>query len=287
MVYGMTKEKIAKPFIKWAGGKKRVINHILEKVPANVSTYHEPFLGGGAVFFALKNLHKFKKAVLNDTNTHVVVAYQLIQSCPHDLIHELEKPEYRYDKDSYLEIRRQFNDNLAYVQADHQFTTTAQFIYLNRTCFNGLFRVNKQGKFNTPFGKYLNPVICDRDNILAVSKALRGKVKITNVDFEQAVKNAKQGDFVYFDPPYLPLSKTANFTKYDATGFTESDHWRLRGVFSNLASKGVDVLLSNSSSPLSYNMYGQFNIEELEGPRTIGGPTKTRDSVKELLISAR
>ena len=159
----------------------------------------------------------------------------------------------------------------------------ARFIYLNKTAFNGLHRTNKAGKFNVPFGKYTSPKICDEEGLRLASIALK-KVRLTAGDFEKTLKNAKKGDLVYLDPPYIPLSKTSSFTAYNASGFSSEDHWRLRVMFENLVNKGARVILSNSSAPLTYKLYSDFKIIEIQGSRNIGGPASYRQPVKELII---
>lgn len=268
---------VPKPFVKWAGGKTKMIPFILSSFPESVKTYYEPFVGGGAVFFEMLRLKRFKKAVLSDSNPDLMNAFATIQEHVDSLVTELKKPRYKYEKKTYYRIRGEETDTMASVER------AARFIYLNRTCFNGLHRVNKSGGFNTPFGKYVDPLICDEDNLRAVSKALKG-VTLRCEDFTTVVEKAKEGDAVYFDPPYLPISETSSFTAYGIDGFAEEDHWRLKGLFRKLHLRGVSVVLSNSLCDLTKEMYSGFDIRELTGARNIGGPAEYRKAVKEIMV---
>lgn len=268
---------VPRPFVKWAGGKKKMLPFIMSSFPDKVKTYYEPFLGGGSVFFEMLRQGRFKKAVIGDSNAELANAFQVVQSDVEALISELQTKRYKYDRRVYLKIRAENSqDSTAVAQA-------ARFIYLNKTCFNGLYRVNLDGRFNTPFGKYDDPLICDAENLRAVSKALKG-VTIICQDFAQMTEKAKLGDGVYFDPPYLPISETSSFTGYNAGGFGEEDHWRLRGLFGRLVKAGVSVVLSNSLCDTTREMYSSFNVRELTGSRVIGGPASYRNSVKEMMV---
>ena len=269
---------VPRPFLKWAGGKSRMLPHILERIPSTFGRYFEPFLGGGAVFFELKKQKRFKKAFLGDANQDLVNTYVTIRDSLDDLIAELSNERYTYNKKSYLSIRENSGSSDSIIRA-------AEFIYLNKTCFNGLYRVNKEGKFNVPFGSYKDPVILDQDNLRAVSKALRG-VRINHDDFDWILKEPKPGDVVYFDPPYLPISKTSKFTSYTEGGFGESDHFRLAYTFGKLADKGVTVILSNSSSEETRKLYSNWEIVELVGARNVGGPAEYRKPVREIMVVA-
>lgn len=272
-----TAKKYAKPIVKWAGGKSKTAKLILPEILDTYNTYYEPFFGGGAMFFELLKLKKFKRAVIGDSNQDLMLTYEVIQNEVNSLIIELKRKKYKYDKKVYLKIRSQNPFNLTNTER------AARFIYLNKTCFNGLWRVNKSGQFNVPFGKYENPLICNEENLKLVSEALK-KVKLIQDDFENIVKGAKQGDLVYFDPPYIPLSNTSKFTSYNSVGFSEEDHWKLRGLFGKLVKNGVKTILTNSSSPLSYKLYSEFKIIEIQGQRVIGGPVNYRQPVTELIV---
>ncbi len=266
----------ARPFVKWAGGKGKMLPFILPALPAQMDTYYEVFVGAGAVFFELARQKRFKKAVLGDSNRDLMSAYRAIQSNVDGLIEELSSQRYKYDRKVYERIR-------AEKPSADDVERAARFIYLNRTCFNGLYRVNKDGGFNTPFGKFENPTICDSTNLRAVSKVLK-RVKLVEGDYEPLAMRAKEGDAVYFDPPYLPVSKTSNFTGYTPGGFNGSDHAKLAYVFGLLARKKVSVVLSNSYCDETLRLYKEYEVRELTGARNVGGPTEYRKPAKEIMV---
>lgn len=268
-----------KPFIKWIGGKARMARHVLDRLPSRCNTYFEPMVGGGAVFVEMAKTNRFDRAVLSDTNPELMNAWRVVRSDAAALIKELRKKRYVYDKAVFLKIRAEDPEVMDPVRM------AARFIYLNRTCFNGLYRVNGSGKFNTPFGRYENPVICDAANIRAMSELLES-VELREADFEQGVDGARPGDAVYFDPPYIPLSKTSSFDKYTASGFGMEAHGRLRDVFKSLSKKGVRVVLSNSSASESVEMYRSFDFDRLTGARSVGGPADYRKPVEEIVVFA-
>ena len=264
-------------FIKWAGGKGRMTSHIIQHMPSGTFRYFEPFAGGAAVFFELFRQKRVTRAVLGDNNPDLMNAYRVIKSSVDELIQELQSGYYVYDKTSYLKIRSQAPTE-AVVKA-------ARFIYLNRTCYNGLYRVNKDGGFNVPFGTYDNPKICDATNLRAVSLSLR-KVKLVEKSFSESVREAKKGDVVYLDPPYFPISATSNFTAYTKSGFGLKEHTELAMVFANLADRGVCTIMSNSAAPTVRRLFRDYNIIELRGARSVGGSSGCRKSVTEVMISA-
>lgn len=270
---------MGKPFIKWAGGKRQLLPSILQRLPSTMGTYFEPFLGGGAVFFALQEKGAFQSAVLNDVNPELVSAYQtiadplLIQGVI-DLLNT-----YTYDKEDFLALRAKEVKDLSATEA------CARFIYLNKTAFNGLYRVNKSGKFNTPFGKYSNPKICDELTLRSAGLALQG-VTVGCLDFEKAVEGAKEGDVVYFDPPYFPTNLTSSFVAYSSGGFHLADHQRLVALFTNLANRGVKVLLSNSNVPMVNELFKGFQIDEVNARRAINAKAALRGLVSEVLVHA-
>lgn len=273
----MSTRTLPYPLLKWAGGKGRVMSHIITRLPEKINTYYEPFLGGGAIFFELARQGRFKKAVIGDLNVELMNTYQMVQTRTEDLIAELKNGKYEYNKTNYLKIRALDPKDLFALER------AARFVYLNRTCFNGLYRVNGQGKFNVPFGRYKNPVICDEANIRAVSETI-SHVELKADDFEKIVAGAQPGDVVYFDPPYLPLSDTAKFTAYNTGGFLLSDHQRLAALFRRLSDAGVCCILSNSYAPITLDLYKDFEIMELMGPRNVGGPAEYRKPVKEIIV---
>ncbi len=267
----------ARPFVKWAGGKTALLHEILPRLPKKIGTYYEPFVGGGAVFFALAAEGRFKRAVLGDANEELMNAYDIIARGPTLIVAALKR--HVYEEKYYYAVRAQIPRDM--VNNIHR---AARFIYLNRTCFNGLYRVNRQGKFNVPFGRYTNPRICDEENLIAAHVALRD-VRFSSLDFQNTVLTAKKGDAVYFDCPYWPVSETSNFTAYAVGGFGEEDQVRLRNVALKLSEKGVHVLLSNSDTPFVRKLYKGFKIEEVQAPRRVNSKASKRGNVGELLIS--
>lgn len=277
----MSNQKVSpvRPFIKWVGGKSKIVDLISGRLPDSINIYYEPFVGGGYVLFHLAQKNRFKNAIISDTNPELINAYRVIQTNVHDLIRELNNGSYKYDKDTFINFRSLDVDSLSPVEK------AARFIYLNKTCFNGLYRVNKSGGFNTPFGKFTNPKICDSDNLLAVHHYLK-KVHILQTDFKDACADVEKGDAVYFDPPYIPLSVTSNFTSYTSDGFNLDDHRRLAKFFKECVKRKVRTVLSNSSSKLSYQLYADYDIDTITGSRCIGGPASYRKSVKEIIVFA-
>lgn len=246
-----------KPFVKWVGGKRSIINELVTRMPTNFNNYYEPFCGGGALFFELSagssqiyNMVK-GKCFLSDMNADLVVAYNTIQNNPKELIEALKIHKENHCEEYYYEIRgmQEISDPIQ---------TSARFIYLMKTCFNGLWRVNKKSEFNVPIGSYKNPNICDEINIYATHEALQG-VEIKYQDFRKITPQA--GDFVYFDPPYQPI-KPDSFTKYISGGFDENCQTALRDFAFELKNKGVFVMISNSNAPLILDLYSKdFKIE--------------------------
>lgn len=271
-----------KPFVKWVGGKRQLLKQFKELGlyppedfdPIN-STYHEPFVGGGAVFLDLLP----KKAVLSDLNPELIATYKIIKTDVDALIKLLKT--YKYDKDFYTKIRSKNIKDLSDLQI------AARFIYLNRTCFNGLYRVNQKGEFNVPMGNYNNPLICDVDNLKKISKALK-HVKIYNEDYKKVLQRAKKGDFIYFDPPYYPVNRTSNFTGYTAQGFFEKEQAELRDTFVELHKRGCFVMLSNSDTPFINDLYSNLDkkikVNKVMAGRNINSNATKRGKIKEVLV---
>ena len=261
----------ARPFLKWVGGKRQLLGAIGEHIPATYGTYYEPFLGGGAVFFHAKP----RRAVLSDSNVRLIRTYLGVKNDVEGVIDRLRA--YRYERAFYLRMRER--------EIDHESDAdvAAWFIFLNRTGFNGLYRVNSKNRFNVPFGRYVNPVICDADNLRACSKAL-AHADIRVDDFESVLGRAVKGDFVYFDPPYVPLSATSSFTSYTSNGFDVGAQQRLRDLLAALKKKGVRVLLSNSAAPLVRELYRRFRFEEVDATRNVNSRADRRHKITELLI---
>jgi len=264
----------ALPFVKWVGGKRSIIGELTSRLPQSFNTYYEAFVGGGALYFALNG--RVTKAVLSDTNFDLVMTYSVIKKDPHALLEKLEKHAKKHSSEYYYKVRSQHNLKDAIQIA-------ARFIYLNRTCYNGLYRVNKSGEFNVPIGRYAKPDIVRRDNILACSERLQ-KATIRYCEFD-AIK-PERGDFVYFDPPYHPTNDTS-FTSYTKLDFSEHDQARLRDFALQLHKQGVYVMLSNSDSPFIRDLYSNraFHISEVQAPRMVNCKPTQRNSVTELLIT--
>ena len=274
---------IPKPFLKWAGGKGQLLEIIDDFVPSQFKRYFEPFVGGGAVFFHLLRQGFDGDVYLSDLNSELIIAYETIRDSVDDLIVELQDKKYKAEKEAFYEIRAW--DRESEWQSVDPITRTARLIFLNRTCYNGLYRVNQSGQFNVPFGRYKNPTICDESNLRSVSKALQ-RATITTSDFAETVKDAIKGDFIYFDPPYQPVSGTAYFTDYTVTGFGIEEQQRLANVFEDLHKRGCFVLESNSSVKLIHGLYSNpdFQIDIVKAKRAISCDPEGRGEVSEVLI---
>lgn len=272
----------SKPFVKWAGGKNALVDSILPFIPSNFYHYFEPFIGGGALFFALNNqgFLKNKQVYLNDKNKELINTYQAIQNNPKELLQELAILRDNHSKENFYKIRN-LDRQKDFINLNCSFRA-ARFIYLNKTCFNGLCRYNAKGEFNTPMGNYKNPKIYDENLIFKANFALKD-IQIMNVDFEQAVQNAKKDDFVYFDPPYYPLTQTSSFVNY-TDSFLEKEHLRLYNVFKTLNAKGAKVLQSNSNTAFIRQLYKDFECIELKAKRVINCKGNKRGEITELLI---
>lgn len=263
------------PVLKWAGGKRRLLPEILATLPPRIDTYYEPFIGGGAVFFALAAEGRFRRAVLSDRNADLVCVYRAVRDDVEGVIRALQGM--RYSEAEYYRVRS--------ARPRSEVRRAARIIYLNKTGYNGLYRVNRSGEFNVPFGRYVRPKICDSDNLRAVSRALQG-VEVLTEDFESAVREARPGDAIYFDPPYVPLSVTSSFTAYHNEPFGAEEHRRLAGLFTNLAERSVHVVLSNSDTPETRSLYQPFACRLVFVRRSINSNAGARGPVTELLVSA-
>lgn len=271
-----------KPFVKWAGGKNGLINSLISFIPKNFNSYFEPFVGGGALFFYLKNLNilNSKKIYLNDKNTELINAYKQIKINPNKFLEELEILKNNHSKEYFYKIRNLDRDFDFYSLSE--VFRAARFIYLNKTCFNGLCRYNAKGNFNTPMGSYKNPKIYDKDLIFSVHEVLKN-VSITNKDFEVVSLKAKKGDFVYFDPPYYPLNKTSSFVSY-TDNFSANEQIRLYKLFKMLDCEGIKVLQSNSNTDFIKELYKDFEIIEVISKRAINCKGDKRGKITELII---
>ena len=271
-----------KPFVKWVGGKRQLMQVLEDNFPKQFGTYHEPFLGGGAVMFNLLSKEAKLSCNVSDFNSDLILAYVTIRDKLRKLIESLENHSKNYHKDSseyYYEIRKQ--------EPKQQIEKVSRLIFLNRTCFNGLYRVNKKGQFNVPLGRYTNPNIVNKENLTAVSKILQSeKIKISCRGFEAVLDDAKKGDLIYFDPPYQPISSTANFTSYTHRDFTEDDLERLATLANQLNSKGCHVLLSNSNSKVVKDIFSEkhWKISSINANRAINSNAQKRTGHKEIII---
>jgi DNA adenine methylase len=271
-----------KPVLKWAGGKRQLLEPILafveHRFADQIETYYEPFAGGAAVFFALVARGKFKRARLSDKNEDLIHVYTALRDDAHTVIHELERLcQLKLTEDVYYKVRASRPTKAA--------ARAARMLYLNRTGYNGLYRVNRSGDFNVPYGRYKKPNVLDPARLLATAGALQG-VELAVEDFEQACKKAKRGDFVYFDPPYMPVSKTASFAAYHSVAFTLAEHQRLAKLFARLTKKGVAALLSNSDTPETRQLFAPFDTHTVHAKRAINSNAARRGVVTELLVRA-
>ena len=271
------------PFIKWVGGKRGLLEQILPLFPKKFNNYYEPFVGGGAIFFELfsKGLLTNKKVILSDINRELINTYDVVKNNPFELINQLEIYKEQHSKEFYYQIReldrKEDYDKLSNLEK------ATRFIYLNKTCFNGLYRVNKKGYFNTPLGSYKNPNIADRDVILSASEALQN-VTIKHQSFKKILEEAQKGDLVYFDPPYYPLNDTSNFTSYDSNCFLEDEQFELFEAFDKLSDMGVKVVQSNSDTEFIRNLYKNYDIQIVNANRFINSKSNGRGKITEVLI---
>lgn len=277
-----TKNPLVKPFVKWAGGKRQLMSEIIKYKPKTYKKFVEPFVGGGSVFMELQN----NKTVINDFNSELINTYIVIRDNLDELIQELEKHKENDSKEYFYTLREW--DRNGILEEKSNVERASRFIYLNKTCFNGLFRVNSQNQFNVPYGNYKNPNIVNKEVLIADSKFLnKSGIKIMNGDFEKAAKTARKGDFVYFDPPYAPLVEDSqSFVGYTLNGFDYEEQVRLRDLFIELDKKGCFVMLSNSSSKLIHDLYSDYkeNTIIIEATRNINSKASGRGKVDEVLI---
>jgi DNA adenine methylase len=272
-----------KPFIKWVGGKRALLPELLRLMPKKFNNYFEPFVGGGALFFELTRLGALngKKAYLFDVNAELVNTYQTVKKHPKKLLKQLKEFQTKHSEEFYYSVRAM--DREEGFKSLPLEVRAARFIYLNKTCFNGLWRVNKQGYNNSGSGRYKNPKIYDEETLMAASIVLQN-AEIQNADFSEVIKFADNGDFVYFDPPYYPLNATSFFTTYHESGFLDEEQKRLYTVFKELDEKGISVMESNSNTEFIKELYKEYNIEFVEAPRFINGKGDGRGKIKEVVI---
>lgn len=275
-------ENKPKPFVKWVGGKRQLLKQFRdlglyppEDFDPITNTYFEPFVGGGAVFFDLLP----EIAFLSDLNNELVITYNVIKNDVENLIKSLKR--HKLNKEYFLKVRVQNTEKLSNTKI------ASRFIYLNRTCFNGMYRVNSKGEFNVPFGKYANPLICDENNLRKVSKSLKN-IEIKKQDYKEVLKKAKKIDFIYFDPPYYPVSKTASFTSYTTETFLKKEQIELRDTFVELHKRGCFIMLSNSDTPFINEIYSEIKgikINKILAGRAINSKASSRGKITEVLIT--
>ena len=271
----------AKPFVKWAGGKRQIINELKKYVPEDYDCYYEPFIGGGALFFELAP----KKAVINDSNNELMNVYEVMcdEHKYSKMCHLLNSYEVKNSEEFYYELRNKDRDMKKFEKLN-DYTRAARTIYLNKACFNGLYRVNSKGEFNVPYNKKNKVNTYDKENLLVVHMYLTmNDVTIMNTDFEEALKQAKKGDFVYIDPPYDQIN--SSFTSYTLEGFDHNEQRRLAKVFKELSDRGVQVMLSNHNTDLIRELYKDYNIHVIEAKRNINSNGKKRGKVEEVIIT--
>jgi len=287
------------PFVKWAGGKGQLLDVLKSNLPAGMGTtitkYAEPFVGGGALLFALLNEYSFEEVYINDNNKELINVFKVIKNSCAELVDGLEILQKEYEQltmeeqqEYYYIQRKKFNELT--LSEDTAIRKAVLFIFLNKTCFNGLYRVNKAGQFNVPAGKYKNPLICDKENLFNISKNLQNVI-IRCCDFQDVEEFADTHTLVYFDPPYRPLNITSGFTAYTENHFNDNDQKQLCECYKKLASRGVKVLLSNSDPHnVDYEdnffdeLYAEFNIQRITAVRMINSKAEKRGNVTELLI---
>ena len=263
------------PIVKWVGGKRQLMFELLKNMPENYNRYFEPFIGGGALFFELQP----DNAYISDMNEELINLYQVVRDNVDELITDLQKHD--ISKEYFMEIRN--IDRTEEYKSWSNVKKASRFIYLNRTCFNGMYRVNSKGEFNVPFGHYKNPKILDENNLINCSNLLQ-RTEIKHADFSEILKKVKKGDFVYFDPPYVPLSETSSFTSYTKDGFDIDMQFKLRDVCDELDSMGVKFLLSNSDTKLVNELYENYNIKKVFASRQINANADGRGKITEVLV---
>lgn len=264
-----------RPFLKWVGGKSQLLGELTSLQPKTFNRYFEPFVGGAALFFELRAQSSMMPAFLSDVNAELVGCYKAVRDDVEAVIRALG--EHVYESEHYYKVRA---IDPASLSPDAR---AARTIYLNKTGFNGLYRVNRSGQFNVPFGRFKNPRFCDPKNLRACSRALRG-VSLEHGDFSRVLEHAKEGDFVYFDPPYVPLSSTSRFTSYIPGGFGEAEQRKLAAVFAELAARGVHVMLSNSDTELVRELYEGFEINVVHALRSVNAQGTGRQRISEVLV---
>lgn len=267
------------PVLKWVGGKRQLLNDIAPLIPQDITTYIEPFVGGGAVIFHLQP----QKAIINDYNEELINVYRVVKEQPQELLALLKKHEELNSSEYFYEVRSLDRD--ASFASLSNVERAARVIYLNKTCFNGLFRVNRLGYFNTPYGKYKNPNIVNEVGILAMSQFFNeNDVTIKQGDYRLALENVAEGSFVYFDPPYMPISESSAFTSYTENGFDTEQQIALKEECDKLHAQGIRFLLSNSDHPFLRELYKDYEIITVSAKRFINSKADKRGAINEILV---
>lgn len=275
----MVKNKLVEPVVKWVGGKRQLLDEIMPLLPKRMTNYCEPFLGGGAVLFSLQPT----RAIVNDLNEDLITVYEVIRDDVEKLIESLEKHQ---NNPEYFYAIRNLDRNKENYNLMSKVERASRLIYLNKTCYNGLFRVNSSGEFNSPFGYYKNPNIVNEPVLRAVSKYFNNsQVSFFSEDFEQTLSRVEKGGFVYLDPPYDPVSDTANFTGYNKSGFDRNEQIRLKKCCDELTRRGVKFMLSNSATDFIKDLYKDYNITIVKAKRAINSNASKRGEIEELIIT--
>ena len=277
--------RLPRPVIKWAGGKTQLLPQLLQHVPVSFERYWEPFIGSAALFFELRRVGRISAATLSDVNPDLIELYQVIRDQTEPLIELLREHErHKLDQGYFYAIRGW--DRQPDWRSRTPVERAARLIFLNKTCYNGLHRVNRRGEFNVPWGRYANPCVCDATNLRAAGAALAG-VELLAGDFKSVLQRVGPGDFVYLDPPYVPISATACFTAYSAHPFGDPEHRELAAMFGELVGRGAYPLLSNSDTPLVRDLYRRFDVQPIPARRAINVQGTARGPVSEVIVVGR
>lgn len=282
LVQGSLPCVLTKPLVKWAGGKRQILPHLLKLVPENFDTYFEPFAGGLALFASLSDLRPAFKSVLTDLNRDLIELYIAVRDRPLELAETILAADFRNDRDFFYRIREEYNRGNG--SSSDPIRRASELLYLNRHCFNGLFRVNSKNDFNVPFGKYKNPRLPDRKEIMEFSSHLQDSI-LETCDFSKSLKRVREGDFVYLDPPYFPVSNTSRFTEYTGNGFTITDQKRLLRSCLELDRKGVKFVLSNSASDEFNDLAHGFKVMQVPARRNINSHPLRRSGHFEAIVT--
>ncbi|MDR2199295.1 MAG: DNA adenine methylase [Deltaproteobacteria bacterium] len=274
----MKKNKLVAPVLKWVGGKRQLLDVLTPLLPRRITTYCEPFVGGGALLFSLQP----QKAFINDINKELILTYKVIKSDVEELISSLL--DFKNDADNFYTVRDWDRDKAKYLSLSYV-KKAARILYLNKTCYNGLFRVNNAGEFNSPFGNYRNPNIVNAPTLRAVSQYLNSaEIHLSSVDYAEVLDKLPKGTFVYLDPPYDPVSNTSSFTGYAKGGFTREDQKRLKECCDALSSRGLKFMLSNSATSFIKKLYTSYHVSVVQAKRFVNSDSKKRGEIDEVVV---